>query len=152
MIGALHYIVIGLAPAEVRLTVRGFGAFIRFVQAPILAIQIQMIITRPPIGLAHRPKRFSAEYFAHHCIKIPIRRRSFAWPGVVLAGADIKSLEFLRPFVFKQWILQLTGPVLAPEKHPEGVFNEIRVAAKSSSYSQAAILLKSSRNRIGRID
>src|SRR5688572_15622495 len=87
----------------------------------------------------------AAEHFADHGVEPAVLEGSFARPRIILAGAQIERLKFLRPVVFKKWIRQAAGPVLAPEKHAQRMLYELRVATKTAADSQAAVLLETAR-------
>src|SRR6185503_1734880 len=116
------------------------------------AIEVQMVIPRAPILLAHCSECLAAEDLADQCVKISVGGRSLARPRIILAGAKVKRLKFLRAFILEEGIVQFAGTVGAAKEHTERMLHEVRISAEAAADAQSAILLEAAGHTVGGVD
>jgi len=139
-VGHDDVIVLAVA-AEVGLGVGGFRAFLALVEAPVLAVEIEMVEPAAGVRPAHGPLDVPAEHFAQERVLGAGVARIEA-PGVVLRGAQVEVVELCDALVVEERILQLRDAVVGSEEQPERVLRIAAAAAESSSNAQPRVDLK----------
>jgi hypothetical protein len=104
--------------AEIRGRIRGLRAFLAFVEAPIQAIEVEMIVPGARIGLARFALEVATELLPDKRVLLA-RIEGLQAPGIVLRGAQVDVLEFLRALGVEQRVLKRRRPVVAAEEQAE---------------------------------
>ena len=137
---AFDHVVIVLEAAEVCFAKRRLGALFGIKEAPVNAVDVEVKVPQPPGMPAHVELCLARALLAHEGVRIAVSRREA--PRVILRGAEIELVKFLRSTPAKQRVLQLRFPIVPAEEKMEAVLRIIRVAGKTAANPNAAIYLK----------
>ncbi|MBA7681580.1 hypothetical protein ES703_89920 [subsurface metagenome] len=138
-VGILYNVVVLPVAAQVGCPVGGLGTLLGLEKAPVLAVDIEVIIATPRIGLSHGPLGVTAKDILDH----DVARVAILGPGIVLAGAQVNFIEFIGTFVFKERILEFALTIARPEKKAKGVLGILATATDTSADAQAGVNLES---------
>ena len=139
----LHDVVVVLVAAEVGLAVELLDALLGHVDAPVDAVDVEMMVAAAGVLAPHVALRVAAEDFAdERVLGVAVAR-----PGVVLLGPQIEHVELVGPFVAEQRILELRVAVVAAEIEAEGVLRIEVVAAVAAANPQADVHFEAARCR-----
>ncbi len=121
------------AAAEIGGAVGGLGALAGVVQAPVLAVDVEVVELAPLARMAHGQLQVAVQLVAHEDAAAVALKA----PRVVLESAQIYFVEAVRAGVAEERIAQFRGPVFLAEKQPEGVFGIAGAAAESAPDAKA---------------
>ena len=117
--------------AEVRRGIVRLGTFLRLIQAPVLAVDVEVIEIAARVGLSEIALRIPRENVADKDPSgIGLER-----PRIVLRRPQIELLNDLGTVVAEQRVVQLAVAILLAEEQPQRVFGIAGRAAESSAHA-----------------
>ena len=136
---------VGLCAAEVLRAEGGIDALFAVIEAPVLAVDVEMIVIAAGGGLAERAHEIARENVAD---EVRIRAGEIG-PRVILRGAQVHHVVLGGAVVAEELIAEFSAAVLVAEEEAEGVLGVVAVAREVAADAKAAVLLEAGLRGVG---
>ena len=131
-------VVVLFIATEIRRGIVRLGTFLRLIQAPVLAIDVEVIEIAARVGLSEVALRVPREDVTDKDPPgIGLER-----PRIILRRPQIELLNDLSTVFAEQRVVQLAVAILLAEEQPQRVFGIAGRAAESAAHAQAGVGLK----------
>ncbi|OQC29734.1 MAG: hypothetical protein BWX70_01510 [Verrucomicrobia bacterium ADurb.Bin070] len=126
----------------------GIAAFLGLVEAPVLAVDVEMVVAAARVGHAHLALGVAREGLAHEGVEIAVLK----CPRVILRGAQVDLVELGGAFAVEERETQLARAVVRAEKKAQRVLGIVDAAAERAADANSRVDVELGGRAARRID